>query len=99
MPCSATHTADSRVPDPHQILSTSPGDCGCTASMDPPGLPPISPATTPAPEIAFRKRAVLSRASLDSTGYPNPSAPCHPAPGEPRPTPTSTRPPPHQPPT
>jgi hypothetical protein len=38
MPCSATHTADSRVPDPHQILSISPGECGCTASMGPPGF-------------------------------------------------------------
>ena len=32
MPCSATHGAVARVPDPHQIRSDSPGDSGWTGN-------------------------------------------------------------------
>ena len=33
MPCSPAQTADSREPEPHQIRSDRPGDCGWTGSI------------------------------------------------------------------
>jgi len=67
MPCSPAQIAVSRVPDPHQIRSASPGDWGVTGSSTEPGRPPASVGATPAPAIAARNSAVFSRASSAST--------------------------------
>ena len=66
-PCSPAQTAVSREPEPHQMRSASPGDCGWTASSASLGRPPSSARTTPAPATAARNSAVFSRASSGSS--------------------------------
>jgi hypothetical protein len=98
IPCCAVHSAVARVPEPHQMRSDRPGDCGWIASR--PLTPPVmrgSASTTVAPEIAARNRAVFSRArsaSVDPSGgtYPNASDPRSAVSGDPRLTPSCSRP-------
>jgi len=66
MPCSAVHAAVARVPEPHQIRSASPGDCGWIGSGASKPVIAGSERTTPAPPIAVRNIAVCARATSAS---------------------------------
>ena len=98
MPCSAVQRAVARVPEPHQIRSGSPGDCGWIGSR---ALNPVisgSDGAMPAPSIAARKVRVCSRAMSASVRpaagtCPNHSAPLSAGSGDPRLRPSCRRPP------
>jgi hypothetical protein len=66
----AAHCAVARVPEPHQIRSASPGDCGWMAS--PPLIPVRSGSVraTAAPLMAARKISVL-RLALSAAVSPS----------------------------
>ena len=97
MPCSAVHTAVARVPDPHQMRSARPGDWGRMARG---WLTPVicgSLMATPAPAIAARNSSVCARARsasvVPSCGTkPNDSEPRSAVSGDPRLTPSCSRP-------
>ena len=72
MPCSAAHTAVLRVPEPHQIRSGSPGDCGWIISA--PETPPVIcgfARAMPAPSIAARNSSVWVLA-MSASDIPSP---------------------------
>jgi hypothetical protein len=73
IPCSPTHSADARVPAPHQIRSRRPGECGSIPSR-PGGFGNIGRgfgSANPPPVITSRKTLACSRAS---SAWSDPSA-------------------------
>ena len=97
-PWRAAHSPVARVPAPHQMRSARPSDCGCTASLA--DMPPVirgSASTRRSPRIAARNSAVFRRArsaSVEPSGgtYPKASEPRSAVSGDPRLTPSCSRP-------
>src|SRR5664280_2332842 len=100
MPSCAAHSPVALDAEPHQILLRNPGDCGWIASGLPSGFGNIGRglgSAKRAPEMALRYVSVLARATSamvwpSGASYPkyrNPSTTCS---GDPRLTPSCSRP-------